>query len=260
MRSSGPDFVLVFFLVLALVVVVVLSLVVFVSQKHKKKSSGTGTEITIRMPKILVQIPNGATLLHSRNPTLVYLPSFLHGNQCHDLISLCRPLFKRSTVQNVKDDTSPDRTSSSATLEKPEYRNLPWIQAIEKKAVDLLEISAAQLEPLQVVRYSPLQFYKPHWDYFPPEKACSRAALKRGGQRVFTIFVYLNSIPDSETSGYTVFPKLGIRVRPKAGDCIVFNNVSETGLEIPETLHGGEPPQTSTKYGLNVWSRESRFL
>jgi prolyl 4-hydroxylase len=55
-------------------------------------------------------------------------------------------------------------------------------------------------ELLQVLRYEPGQYYKAHHDYFADE-----FNLKRGGQRVATMLMYLS---DGVEGGETFFPSV----------------------------------------------------
>ena len=68
------------------------------------------------------------------------------------------------------------------------------------------------------------------------------------------MLVYLNSVPE-ERGGYTAFPKLNMRLNPKAHAAIVFNDCLPNGEEDPRTLHGGSPPANYTKIAINIWIR-----
>jgi prolyl 4-hydroxylase len=47
-------------------------------------------------------------------------------------------------------------------------------------------------EGMQVLHYRPGAEYKPHYDYFAPNEPGTPTILKRGGQRVGTLVMYLN--------------------------------------------------------------------
>lgn len=68
------------------------------------------------------------------------------------------------------------------------------------------------------------------------------------------MLVYLNSVPESH-GGYTAFPKLNLKLNPRANAAIVFNDCLPNGEEDPRTLHGGNPPTNHTKIAINVWIR-----
>jgi prolyl 4-hydroxylase len=93
-----------------------------------------------------------------------------------------------------------------------------------------------------------------------PGAAGTTAALARGGQRTITMFVYLNNLDEFETGGGTRFPKVNnLTIRPVRGQAVIWNNTLPSGVEDDRTLHGGDPPKQSTKYGLNIWFRQKEF-
>ena len=56
-----------------------------------------------------------------------------------------------------------------------------------------------------------------------------------------------------------VFPKLELKVSPKARAAITFNDCLPNGQEDPRTLHGGTPPTNGTKIAINIWIRAQSF-
>lgn len=190
------------------------------------------------------------------HPRVILLHNFLCPEECNHLITLADPRMQRSTVQTKTLEKHPDRTSFTCNLKKSETE---VARQIEQRASVLTGYSLKNLEPLQVVRYTPQQFYKPHYDYFPLGKSGTKEALERGGQRTITLFVYLNNLASDETGGVTVFPKMNLSVKPTMGTALVFCNLLPDGSEDSRTLHGGQPPAKSTKYGLNIWFRQKEF-
>jgi prolyl 4-hydroxylase len=61
--------------------------------------------------------------------------------------------------------------------------------------------------------------------------------MARGGQRIWSIMVYLNEV---EEGGGTAFPELEIEVIPERGKLLAWNNVTEQGLNY-DSLHIGLP-------------------
>jgi prolyl 4-hydroxylase len=196
--------------------------------------------------------------------TVYRVDNLLTPSECAHLIEIAQSRLKRSTVQgdeHVKSGEaraiSKDRTSSTANLKRHEDH---IVSEIEKRACALVGVPIENMETLQVVRYEPGQLYKPHFDYFPRDKKSSEAALRRGGQRTVTVFAYLNTPDDAETCP-TRFPNLGdLRVTPKLGSAAVWHNLRENGDENPKMLHGGDAPRSGTKYGCNVFFRQSSFI
>ncbi len=82
-------------------------------------------------------------------------------------------------------------------------------------------------EGLQVLRYGPGAEYRPHYDYFDPEQPGTPAILKRGGQRVASLVMYLNTptrggattFPDAQARGRAGQGQRGLlQLRPTASD------------------------------------------
>ena len=78
-------------------------------------------------------------------------------------------------------------------------------------------------------RYRNDEFYKPHYDAFDTASQDGRRFAQNGGQRVCTVLVYLNDVPNG---GETSFAKLGLRVRPRRGVALVFFPASLAGKRL----------------------------
>ena len=62
--------------------------------------------------------------------------------------------------------------------------------------------------------------YRPHYDYFDPGEPGTPTILRRGGQRVATLVMYLQ---EPEQGGATTFPDVGLEVAPKRGTGVFFS-------------------------------------
>jgi prolyl 4-hydroxylase len=127
----------------------------------------------------------------------------------------------------------------------------PVVRRITERAAHLTGYPYANVEPLQLVKYTGGQKYEPHFDY---GEACDFEENAFAGHRHVTMLVYLNSVPP-EHEGFTTFPKLNLSVSPIAHDAVVFNDCLPNGQEDPRTLHGGSPPKDYTKIAINIWIR-----
>lgn len=76
------------------------------------------------------------------------------------------------------------------------------------------------------------------------------------GRRLYTLFVYLNSLP-AKDGGCTIFTKFDLKVQPEQGAAVLWSNHLPNGDVDVRTMHRGEAPKTGTKYGMNIWVRES---
>lgn len=191
------------------------------------------------------------------SPKIIMIHDFLSNEECDELIELSeKDGFNRSTVQGETNKISEDRTSHTKNFKKNET---DLIERIEKRAAVFSRLPLENTEPIQIVKYNPKQEYKHHYDFFVPDAEGTENALKRGGQRHVTFFVYLNDMHKDETGAHTDFPKLNLKIKPKKGMAVFWTNINPNGTEDFRTLHAGMPPTHSTKYGLNIWIRQSKF-
>ena len=123
-----------------------------------------------------------------------------------------------------------------------------------------MELSAAHIEPLQLVRYQPTETFLPHHDYHEPKADGSLGSSVQGEQRAFTVLL-LGSTLRPEEGGATRFPHLGLQVSPRRGDAIVWANVDGDGQPNPRSLHEGQPPvgDDVEKIAVNVWVADKQF-
>jgi prolyl 4-hydroxylase len=137
------------------------------------------------------------------SPRVVMFNNVLSDEECADLIALADPKMKRSlTVDNKTggEEMNADRTSDGMFFQRGENE---LVSRIEARLSKLLNWPVENGEGLQILHYKPGAQYKPHYDYFDPSQPGTPTILKRGGQRVGTIVMYLNS---PEKGGGTTFP------------------------------------------------------
>ena len=120
------------------------------------------------------------------------------------------------------------------------------------------EKNEKNVEPIQLVRYYPGQFFKSHYDYLDRNVDIYKENIEKNGQREFTFFVYLNTIPKNK-GGTTYFPKLDKHFQAKQGQAIFWSNMVN-GEDDPRMLHSGTELFEGVKYGLNVWIREKEYV
>ena len=74
--------------------------------------------------------------------------------------------------------------------------------------------------------------------------------IKKGGERLATFMMFLSS---QEQGGRTVFPQLGISVKPVAGSALMWVNIRSNGLFDTRVLHMGCPVLRGNKWIANKW-------
>ena len=189
-----------------------------------------------------------------RDPELVVFANLLSVTECQALIDAARPRLSRSLTVDLKtggEELNPDRTSQGMFFERTESA---LVQRIEARIARLLNWPARNGEGLQVLRYGKGAQYRPHHDYFDPAEPGTANILKRGGQRVATLIMYLS---EPEKGGATIFPALGLTIIPRRGHAVFFSYPEPNPHG--RTLHGGEPVLKGEKWIATKWLRESEF-
>jgi prolyl 4-hydroxylase len=181
-----------------------------------------------------------------------YVPHFLDDAGCDALIAKIDAGRRPSTLLT---DRSPQgfRTSESCDMD----RWAPEIHAIDSGIADLLGLDPSFGETMQGQRYAPGQQFRAHCDYFHEGEGYWESMKAQGGQRTWTAMIYLN---DVEEGGATWFPLAGLRVKPKKGLMLIWNNMSPDGSPNQNTLHEGMAVQQGTKYVITKWFRESPWV
>lgn len=188
------------------------------------------------------------------NPRVVVFGNLLSDEECDELIALARPRLARSLTVAVRsggEELNADRTSDGMFFGRAENE---LARRIEARIARLVDWPVQNGEGLQVLRYRPGAEYKPHYDYFDPGEPGTPTILKRGGQRVATIIMYLN---EPKRGGGTTFPDIGLEVAPKRGHGVFFSYAR--AHPSTRTLHGGAPVKAGEKWIATKWLREREF-
>ncbi len=191
----------------------------------------------------------------SARPAVHLVRALLNADECRLLMAMASPLLHPSL-------TVDPRTGQPVAVELRTSHDAPFDVLNEDLAVRLVQARMAaaaglpldHAEQLIVLRYQPGQEYRPHRDYLPPD-AISRDR-PHAGNRMRTICVYLNTV---EAGGATEFPNAGLRVEPRAGDAVVFDNLDAQGLPDADTLHAGLPVERGVKWLATLWFRQRPY-
>jgi prolyl 4-hydroxylase len=190
-----------------------------------------------------------------KHPRVVVFGGLLTDAECETLMSQAKPRLLRSeTVQNETggSEVNDSRTSDGMFFERGETT---LIDRVEKRIAELLHWPLDHGEGLQVLRYRPGAEYKPHHDYFDPVHSGTPRILERGGQRVGTLVIYLNT---PEGGGATTFPDVGLEVAPVRGNAVFFSY--DRPHVSTKTLHGGAPVTAGENWVATKWLREGVFV
>jgi prolyl 4-hydroxylase len=188
------------------------------------------------------------------DPDIVVIGDFLSAEECDGLIEGAKPRMARSLTVATKtggEELNADRTSNGMFYTRAENE---LIARVERRLAALCNWPIENGEGLQILHYRPGAEYKPHYDYFDPSEPGTPTILKRGGQRVATIIMYLH---EPEKGGGTTFPDVKLEVAPKRGNAVFFSY--NRAHPASKSLHGGAPVIEGEKWIATKWLREGKF-
>ncbi len=196
-------------------------------------------------------------LLSMNSPRIVLFGNLLSPEECEGMIEFSRSKMERAhVVDSEKGGTRVDeaRTADGAGFQRAECE---LFDKVEKRIAELLGWPVENGEGLQVLHYGVGGEYKPHFDYFDPNKAGEATQLERGGQRIATLVMYLN---DVEAGGGTVFPNVGLETLPQKGNAVYFAYAGLDGSLDARSLHGGTPIIRGEKWIATKWLRQRPYV
>jgi prolyl 4-hydroxylase len=234
-------------------------------------------------------------------PWIIQLDNFLTPEEANTMIELGTKIgYTRSNQVGEldefgknKDHVSNHRTSLNAWCDTDECMEHEVTKRLYERIDRLTSINSDHSESIQLLQYSPGQYYRTHSDYIEYE------IHRQQGVRILTIFIYLNTLPEytptedeikpdiegSEydednddsyteddtnrkftldqyrTNGGTNFPHLNLTVLPKVGRVVMWTNVlNDYPNHIEDRVdHQALVVTHGTKYGANFWYHQRAF-
>lgn len=177
---------------------------------------------------------------------LYELPDFLSRAECEELMAAIDRQLVPSTV--TRGDSS-YRTSRTCHLRGTDAE---LAARLDQRLADLLGVDPSLSESLQGQRYDPGQYFKEHTDWFAPDTDEFTAHTNPGGQRTWTVMIYLNTV---SSGGQTCFKRLGRCFTPVQGLALAWNNLMADGSPNPFTLHEAMPVEQGYKWVITKWFR-----
>ena len=172
---------------------------------------------------------------------------FLNPAECRRFIELVDLTAEPSKLFDT-DYSAGFRTSYSGDLDPHDS----FVKGVSRRIDDVLGIAPEYGESIQGQRYLPGQEFRPHNDWFYPDQPHWKIEKKRGGQRSWTAMIFLNEV---EEGGETHFTEVGIKIEPKPGVLLAWNNATPEGVPNTGTMHAGTPVIKGSKYVLTKWYR-----
>ena len=134
-------------------------------------------------------------LITIKVPDAVVYGNFLSATECAELIAHAEGHMQFSKVvdrASGKAVLHEARTSSSMFLKRGQN---DLVTCIEQRISNVTGLPVENGEGMQILRYDVGQEYRKHYDYFNPDRETTPHHIKRGGQRIATFLMYLNT-PD----------------------------------------------------------------
>jgi prolyl 4-hydroxylase len=187
----------------------------------------------------LLKTPN-VFQIPARGLDLFVAREFLTPEECRLLIERIDSDRVPSGLLAASDDPE-FRTSESCNLRIEDRVN----QSIERKINRLMGIQPEHGETIQGQRYAVGQQFKPHHDFFHTDQPYWPQQEREGGQRTWTAMIFLN---EPEAGGQTYFPNANVRVTPRTGNLLAWNNINEFGQPNTYSLHTGMPVEAGVPF------------
>ncbi|XWS39886.1 hypothetical protein CRYUN_Cryun18bG0093000 [Craigia yunnanensis] len=201
----------------------------------------------------------------SWKPRAYYFPNFATAEQCKHVIEMAKLNLKPSALALRKGETAKrtkgTRTSSGTFISASEDET-GTLDLIEKKIAKATSIPQSHGEAFNILRYEIGQKYDSHYDAFKPSEYGPQSS-----QRVASFLLYLS---DVEEGGETMFPFendmrikgydykqcVGLKIKPRRGDGLLFYSLFLNGTIDRKSLHGSCPVIKGEKWVATKWIRD----
>ncbi|XP_052388567.1 prolyl 4-hydroxylase subunit alpha-1-like [Carassius gibelio] len=165
-------------------------------------------------------------------PRIIRYHDIISDREIEILKNISRPLLSRSlTTEGV----SKDRSSQGVFLMEDNI----VVARISQRIENITGLSKKSAESLFVQNYGIRGRYEPHYD---------ESGYENG--RIATFLIYMS---DVEIGGATVFPDVGVVLKPKKGSAVFWFNLRKNGNVDLNTKHAGCPVLRGNKWVANKW-------
>ncbi|XP_077078024.1 prolyl 4-hydroxylase subunit alpha-2-like [Siphateles boraxobius] len=168
-------------------------------------------------------------------PRIIRYHDIISDREIEILKNISRPQLSRS--QTRYQGVSNIRTSQSVFLEEDDT-----VARISQNIADITGLSVESAEELHVQNYGIGGRFDPHFDAWDDKNG-----------RIATFLIYMS---DVEIGGATVFPIVGVALKPKKGSAVFWYNLHKNGRVDWDTQHAGCPVLVGNKWVANKWIHE----
>ncbi|MFN7174533.1 MAG: prolyl hydroxylase family protein [Thermaurantiacus tibetensis] len=190
----------------------------------------------------------GCQKVPDRRLTLYIRRNFLDPETCAALVHRIDADRRPSLVADSNGDPF-YRTSETCMLDPQD----PLVARVDAMLDAIAGQPHAHGEQIQGQRYGPGQEFRWHTDYYEPDGPDFERFCRVGGQRTWTLMVYLD-VP--EEGGATRFRRINKTIQPETGKLVAWHNLDARGRPNFETLHAGMKVYRGVKHVITKWYRE----
>ncbi|XP_051721126.1 prolyl 4-hydroxylase subunit alpha-2-like isoform X2 [Ctenopharyngodon idella] len=169
-------------------------------------------------------------------PRIIRYHDIISDREIEILKNISKPQLSRSRIRHLR--VSNLRTSQSVFLEEDNT----VLSRISQNIADITGLSMESAESLHVQNYGIGGRFEPHYDAWDDENG-----------RIATFLIYMS---DVEIGGATVFPEVGVALKPKKGSAVFWYNLQKNGRVDLDTQHAGCPVLVGNKWVANKWIHE----
>ncbi len=199
-----------------------------------------------RIPRIFLCEYSRMILLLFLIVLVIYmLPAYPHPKVVHNFLA---PEEREYIMKKANNNLEPSTVSIDKVLDEKIRRSEtawldyddPVVRRVMERCLQYIDRPLDNCEKLQVLRYTPGGFYRPHQD----------VGKMMTNPRLYTFILALN---DGYDGGETEFQNLDKSFRLKAGDMLFFETLDNYELMTSKALHGGKPVKNGEKWICNLW-------
>lgn len=225
-------------------------------QGQQGQYQASPSRLVSQLPRFTVADREIELVVVMSNPNIAVIRGLLSDTECDEIIRLSQGKMKTSLVVDRDSGDSYEssvRKSEGSHFERGENA---LVERIEARLAALLNLPVNRGEPLQILHYGVGGEYQAHQDFFEPSDPGSAVLTRVGGQRIGTVVMYLNDVPEG---GETAFPEVGFLAKPIKGSAVYFEYQNADGQLDYRCLHAGMPVRRGDKWIMTKWLRERAY-
>ena len=227
------------------------------------------SQMNATFTRVMTDFPELEPELLSEDPPVVLFHNFFRTSETEAFIRHGRGRYSKSLGVGMKEDgTMGDvkteiRTSQHGWCQHHECLQDPEVRRVIDRVSDVTQTPQTNAEFAQLVYYhacpkdgdASCAFYRQHNDFIDSDEH------KLQGPRIFTLFGYMNDVPEGGQTRFTSLPGGALTVQPQRGKAILWPSVlaDDPFSKDSRTDHEALPVTEGEKFGANFWIHQYDF-